>query len=78
MSRKESPGKRTDPGKLMKDRQAIQKDLEQRSRPKPLEGFINLFQERLTEKKRKKAGYGSAPRVKGAFVSGFKPTQGDA
>ena len=78
MSRKESPGKRTDPGKLMKERTQIQKDLEQRTSPNILERGINLFQERLTEKKRKKAGYGSAPRVKGAFVSGFKPTQGDA
>lgn len=74
--RKEQPGKRTDPGKLARDRAAIRKDVESREKPErkesPLELFIRGVKLKIEDRRRRGAGFGPPPRVPGALQHGFK------
>ena len=68
------PGKRSDPGKLAKEREKIRKDIEARENPQPnlLERFITETKKKINIRRQRKSGYGPPPRVPGAMQHGHK------
>ena len=72
-----APHKRTDPGKLARDREAIRKSQEAMAKPKTDffgtlknidKGIKQYFGRKFQENKEKAEGYGPNPRMEGAGV----------
>lgn len=80
--KKIEPGKRSDPGKLAREREAIRKDKESRETPrheameKPHNFLLDVIEhtkKKINIRRQRKQGYGYPPRVPGALQVGHKP-----
>jgi len=63
--------KRSDPTKLAKDREEIARQMAPQG-PGLFERIVGGITERISQRKRRRVGFGPAPRVEGTMQHGFK------